>query len=192
MTIPTEPSEAERAAYTDNILRMYADATADQVTRGKAWYSVAHDLAETIAPDARTGAGVIAVLSARQSWDVNVRTATRCCTGDIGGHTRANLVKVQRILDGEDPENVLPKGLKTHQFFRCIADPTDTRAVVIDRHAHDVAVGRKYTEKENRGLSNPKRYDVLADAYREAAKIAGIRPMELQAIVWCVWTDRYL
>lgn len=189
MTIPVDPTESERAAYQDNILRVYAAANRDQFMRGRVWYQVAHDLAETIAGDARTGAGVIAVLSARQKWDVNVRTATKCCAGDITGHTKANLEKVRRILDGEDPENVLPVGMKTHQFYRCILDPDDPEAVVIDRHAHDVAVGRRYSEKENRGLSSAKRYGVLADAYREAAKVAGMSPSALQAIVWVVWTE---
>jgi hypothetical protein len=78
--------------------------------------------------------------------------------------------------------------MKTGNFYRCILDPDDQEAVCIDRHAHDVAVGRPYGD-ENRGLSAKGRYAVLSLAYRNAAAKLGITPSELQATTWVVWTE---
>ena len=53
---------------------------------------------------------------------------------------------------------------------RCASDP-----VVIDRHAHDVAAGERYGNR-NRGLSNVNRYATLALAYRLSARELGEIP----------------
>ena len=189
MTIPTNPTNAERATYAANIVKAYRSANPDQKRRGMMWYRVANELAETIAGDARTGAGVIAALSARQSWERNVRFATETfATGEPKGHTRAVLEKVRRIMDGESPETVLPMHLKTGHFYKCIADPTDRDAVVIDRHALDAMTGEINGDR-NRGLSNVKRYNVAADAYRHAARFIGESPMVTQAVVWVAHRD---
>jgi hypothetical protein len=59
--------------------------------------------------------------------------------------------------------------------------PEDPEAVVIDRHAHDVAVGKRYGNMD-RGLSNKRRYATLAHAYREAARQLGELPSTVQAV----------
>ncbi|AXK37692.1 hypothetical protein DVA86_27315 [Streptomyces armeniacus] len=69
-----------------------------------------------------------------------------------------------------------------------MADPGDTDAVVIDRHAHDIAVGDIYGRRD-RGLSG-QRYELLAAAYREAAQRLGELPSTVQAVTWVVHTDR--
>ncbi|QNP76166.1 hypothetical protein IAG44_39995 [Streptomyces roseirectus] len=74
-------------------------------------------------------------------------------------------------------------------FFRCIADPCDPDAVVIDRHAHDVAVGEIYGTRE-RGLGNARRYALLAHCYREAALRLGELPSTVQSVTWVVHTER--
>jgi hypothetical protein len=189
--IPANPSATTRRRYRDNIIRTYLSATEDQVLKGKQWYPVAHDLAEMISGgDIRSGAGVIAALSANKSWAENVKISTRAfASGKASGHTKVMLTKATRIMNGEDPANVLPMDLKTGNFYRCILDPSDPTAVVIDRHAHDVAVGRTFGN-DDRGLSSKSRYNALADAYREAAERLGILPQELQAITWVVQVER--
>lgn len=191
--IPTKPTTRQFNRMVKNILDTYHAATPEQIKEGTEWYPVAHDIARHIANgDVAKGAGVIAVLSARNSWERNVLIATESfATGTPTGHTRANLEKARRIMSGESPESVLPMTLKTGQFYACILDPADPDAVVIDRHAHDVAAGRRYGDKENRGLSSRGRYNVVADAYREAAKTVGVSPSTLQAIVWVVQVDNY-
>jgi hypothetical protein len=183
--IPTRPSDTTRRRYRDNILRAYESATEDQKTKGKMWYPVAHDLAEMIGKgDVRMGAGVIAALSANKSWSENIKIATRALgSGKPTGHVKDAITKATRIMNGADPADVLPMHVKTGNFYRCILNPSDPEAVCVDRHAHDVAVGRAYGN-EDRGLSTQSRYDVIADAYRAAASRLGILPQELQAIVW--------
>jgi hypothetical protein len=79
-------------------------------------------------------------------------------------------------------------GLKTGNFYRSIMDPSDPEAVTIDRHAHDIALGRPYGDAD-RGLGAKGRYAVLSLAYRNAAAKLGILPSELQATTWVVWTE---
>lgn len=188
--IPTTATDGELAGYVASITDAYRSATPGQRARGQQWYPVAHDVAGLIGDgDVRMGAGIIAALSACKSWTANVRLATDAGNGNVHGHTADVLAKVRAMLDGADPEDVLPMALKTGHFFRCITDPSDPDPVVIDRHAHDAAVGRRYGE-ENRGLSNKNRYATLALAYRLAARQLGEIPSIVQATVWCRQTDQ--
>lgn len=183
--IPANPSPTTRRRYRDNIIAAYERTTPEQRAKGEQWYPVAHDLAEMISGgDVRMGAGVIAALSANKSWSENVKIATRALgSGKATGHVKDAITKATRIMNGADPTDVLPMGAKTGNFYRCILDPTDPEPVCIDRHAHDVAVGKAYGEAD-RGLSAKGRYGALADAYRDAAKRLGMIPSTLQAIVW--------
>jgi hypothetical protein len=190
--IPVDASEVTRERYVRNITSVWHAATADQEHRGRTWYRTAHDLAALITGgDVRTGAGVIAALSANKPWSENCRLAREACSasGLTSGHFRDALDKAARILAGADPESVLPMERKTGQFFRCIADPDDPDAVVVDRHAHDIAVGETYGSC-HRGLSATRRYALLAQCYREAARRLGELPSVVQAVTWVVHTDR--
>lgn len=188
--IPTNPSDTTRRRYVANIIAVWESATEDQRVRGANWYRSAHQLADMISGgDARRGAGVIAALSANKAWDINRRLARDAFAGNVHGHVANALGKVAAILNGKDPTEVLPMGLKTGNFFRCIADPDDQEAVVIDRHAHDVAVGSAWGDRD-RGLSAKGRYAVLSLAYRNAAAKLGVTPSTLQATTWVVWTER--
>lgn len=190
--IPVDVPEKMREEYVQNIITAWRSATPEQVSHGRAWYRSAHELAKTIAGgDARTGAGVIAALSANKSWSENCRLARAACgrSGLGSGHVADALRKAARILAGADPRDVLPMDRKTGHFFRCIVDPDDPDAVVVDRHAHDVAVGETYGNRE-RGLSAAHRYESLAQCYRDAARRLGELPSTVQAVTWVVHTDR--
>ncbi|KAB8166444.1 hypothetical protein FH609_002555 [Streptomyces sp. 3MP-14] len=186
--IPIDVSVRRRAQFVRNIIGVWHSATIEQEHQGRLWYRTAHDLAASFTGgDARVGAGVIAALSANKSWEHNVELArTACGSGLSGGHVADALMKVSAILAGADPESVLPMERKTGHFFRRIADPD---AVVIDRHAHDVAVGHTYGARE-RGLSSARRYDLLANCYRRAALRLGELPSTVQAVTWVVHTSR--
>lgn len=187
--IPTKPSDSTRRRYIANIIKVYKQATPDQKRRGADWYYSAHQLADFLSEgDVRRGAGVIAALSANKAWDLNQRLASDAFKGELHGHTADNLAKVAKIMAGVDPSEVLPMEMKTGNFYRCILDPEDPEAVCIDRHAHDIAVGRPYGDAD-RGLSAKGRYAVLSLAYRNAAAKLGITPSVLQATTWVVWTE---
>jgi hypothetical protein len=188
--IPTRATDEQFSRYVSNIMDVYARATVDQEARGRAWYRTAHQLADLLSEgNVQAGAGVLAALSANKSWNLNVRLATNAFeTGMPNGHVKDALVKVAKIMAGADPADVLPMSSKTGNFYRAILDPSDPDAVVIDRHAHDVAVGEVFGN-EDRGLSNKNRYATLAHAYREAARQLGVLPSTVQAVTWVVQTE---
>jgi hypothetical protein len=187
--IPVVASDAEMDRYVSNIIAAYQAATPQQAERGRNWYPVAHDLAVMVGHgDVRKGAGIIAALSVQKPWDVNVKLAEDAANGDVHGHTRVALGKVEAMIDGADPAELLPMQLKTGNFWRCIVDPADPDPVVIDRHAHDVAAGERFGNRD-RGLSNTTRYATLALAYRLAARQLGVIPSVVQAVVWVRQTE---
>lgn len=182
--IPTQADSETFERYVSNIIRAWHDATEEDKRKGRAWYPVAHDLAEVIGSgDARKGAGVIAALSPQCSWQRNVKLANDAGNGNVHGHNGDALDKVRAILTGADPSDVLPADRKTGHFYRNILDPADPDPVTIDRHAHDVAVGETYGSR-NRGLGNATRYATLAHAYREASRRIGELPNVVQAVTW--------
>ncbi|MCW2901569.1 MAG: hypothetical protein JWO67_3834 [Streptosporangiaceae bacterium] len=189
--IPTVADDATHARYVANIIAKYREATPDQAARGRAWYPTARQLAAMMAEgNVRAGAGVIAALSPQKAWAYNVRLAGQAFeTGEVRGHVKDACGKAERIMLGADPLDVLPADSKTWNFFRCIVDPEDAEAVVIDRHAHDIAVGVVYGDAD-RGLGAKRRYATLSHAYREAARQLGEIPSVVQAVSWVVQVER--
>lgn len=175
----------------DNILATYAGATDSEREHGADWYREAHqlavDLSERHGITVERAAGVIAVLSPLQSWTRNVADAVRVFeTGHYVGLTDKR-VKVARLLSGEDVNSVV-SGPKVTSFYRNILDPSGDD-VTIDRHAHDIADGKRRTENQRAkapGLTG-MRYARYVDAYRAAARELNIGALELQAIVWVAW-----
>ncbi|MGW2689941.1 DUF7178 family protein [Streptomyces sp. NPDC001414] len=189
--IPVKSTEEQRNEYTRAITEKWNAATSDQKRRGRDWYVTAHQLAlEISGGDAKKGAGVLAALSANKSWAENCRLARKAFTeGFASGHVRDALTKADRIMQGTDPAEVLPMHLKTGCFYLCIADPENAQTVVIDRHAHDIAVRQIYGQRE-RGLGALQRYNVLADCYRAAARKIGEVPSKVQAVTWVAHIER--
>lgn len=185
--IPLTGTDETLNTYVENIIKVWEQATDEQLAQGRAWYPNANALATMLADgDTRRGAGVIAALSPQTLWQRNIQLATDALNGEPHGHFRDALNKVERIMAGEDPLQVLPVDSKTWSFFRAIVDPQDAEVVVIDRHAHDLAVGKSYGNTD-RGLSNKRRYALLALAYRLAARQLGEIPSTVQAVTWTVW-----
>ncbi|MFD8117075.1 DUF7178 family protein [Streptomyces microflavus] len=181
----------EREQFVVNIITEWNNATPDQVQRGRSWYLTAHQLADMISEGhVQAGAGVIAALSANKSWPENEKLARRAFdVGEASGHVGDALAKAAKIMAGMDPAEVLPMSAKTGNFYRCILDPEDAEAVCIDRHAHDIAVGETYGNRD-RGLSAKSRYALVAHAYREAAMRLGELPSTVQAVTWVVRVER--
>jgi hypothetical protein len=189
--IRTVATEAEMATYVFNIKMTWRIATREQMARGRQWYRTANDLATVMAEgNTRAGAGVIAALSPFQVWETNLAIAEKALSAGTadGLHVGDAIRKTERIIRGEDPLSVLPPDSKTWNFFRCIVDPDDAEAVVIDRHSHDVAVGERYGARE-RGLSNKRRYATVALAYRIAAEQLDEIPSTVQAVAWVAWRE---
>jgi hypothetical protein len=189
-------------ASTENILNVYRNATVQDIVDGTEWYARARRLAMDLDPvDPVRGAAAIALVSPMTPWDRNVWLAGEAYRMHAAGidvatmlpTLKGNARKVARVLNGENPANVVG-GLKVTAFWLTIADPTNPSAVVIDRHAYDIAVGET-TNDEIRGkaIGTPKRYAALAELYVEAADILSkesgqtILPSTVQAITWTAW-----
>jgi hypothetical protein len=157
-----------------------------QVLReGTQWYDRAQETADRLGRgDMHKGAGIIAALSPQRDWDRNVRIANEFVnSGTTTDQTAVQIRKARRILEGENPTDVLG-GLKETSFYHNISDPNNPHHVTIDRHAHDVAVGKKYGSAE-RGLTAPGRYEAFHNAYNLASQHLGFEvPSRLQSGVW--------
>jgi hypothetical protein len=184
---PLAPEVTPDAAH---IIRVFREANDGQLAEGLAWYADAHSVAVALDPqNVLRAAGVISALSVKQDWNRNVILAGRAFADGQASGTLGFCVKAaDRILSGEHVDAVL-KGDKTNNFAHVIADPTDPHAVVVDRHAFDIALGR-VTDDETRGILSRKGvYDAFADAYREAASVLGYSPSQVQAVTWVVWRE---
>lgn len=184
------------SATVENILSVYDNATDDEVMEGKTWYLAANALAWELDPMRPwNGAGVIAALSPRLRWDKNVaysRLAYSLKGYDITdvsnyiptlGNSR---VKALRMVNGEHVSDVIGKGLKTRAFWHNILNPYTSNEVTVDKHAFNIANG----ERSGYDVTiTDKAYREIADMYREAAYIAGIAPLHMQAITWVAWRN---
>lgn len=199
---------------TRNITAAFRAATIEDRAAGREWYQRASYLALQLATEhgttMRQAAGVIAALSPRLAWRKNVeyaRLAFRLYYVGTMRHPlqsravwesqmpvlKANARKAWRILEGEDPDAVLG-GPKVRAFYFTIVSPDDPRAVVIDRHAFDVAAGQ-VLDDARRGivLGRKGAYDAVSTLYRRAARIISREtgehwtPAEIQATTWTYW-----
>lgn len=171
-----------------SIVATYRRADADQVARGAAWYDVAHALALTLDPSNVTrAAGVIAALSPQMPWVRNVALArTAYAAGEATGAPFAALAT--RVLNGEDIADVF-RGPKVRAFAATIAEPNGTTAVVIDRHALSVILGRCSDDKDAGRLDRKGVYEACEAAYVAAARIIGVSATAVQATTWVVWRE---
>ena len=183
----------EHASMVANIMDAYNRATPEQAIAGAQWYSEAHELAGAIHDDVQAGAAIIAVLSPVLHWDRNApvavraaRAGTRRPAGVLGRNwTKAKAARVA----GADLDAIV-KGKKVRAFWLCIAaNGRDPFAVCVDRHAVAIACGRFLNGDESAKAVNGKRYDRVADAYRDAAALVGVSPATMQAVTWVVWRE---
>lgn len=178
----------------DNILRVYHQATADEIREGLEWYSKANADASSLDTDHRTACGIIAAVSPGLKWSVNVEVARRIINGQsIAGLGRVwppNQRKAQRILSGESPEVVLHEkkdsGFKVRAFYACLINPANWFDVCIDGHAFGIWSGKRIPLDKIPNIT-PKRYRRIADDYAIVAESVGLLPNQLQAITWVVW-----
>lgn len=170
----------------ENILNVYSRGTFAEIRSGAGWYSDAHNLALELSPgNPWRGAGVIAALSPLKSWDYNVRMARNAFrTGIATGHTSSNNAIAQSILDGAFPLDVM-RGDKTRAFAAAIATNGMTDMVTIDRHAHDIALNKVFTEKTRK--IGKVLYREMSESYRIAAREIGFTECQTQAITWVIW-----
>jgi hypothetical protein len=72
---------------------------------------------------------------------------------------------------------------KTSAFFRLIRDGGNAHDVCVDGHAYNIYAGVGRT-LEDAGSLSAGQYREAAEAYREAARRAGVEPHVMQATTW--------
>lgn len=177
--------------FTRNILKVYRSADANQISKGKNWYSDAHNLGFVIGRgDVWKGAGLLAAFSPLTPWWRNVELAVDSAnTGIARTDTLGNSSRIaQRILDGVHPMDAI-KGDKTRAFCENIALNGISDNVTVDVHAFSIAHHKPIPSSQI--TMGKTLYRTIADCYSRAAGIEGISPTEMQAITWVVWRDRY-
>jgi hypothetical protein len=178
----------------NNLSAILNNADDETWSEGTYWYAVAHsfsaDLADRYGVTIETAAGVVAALSPRLPWNLNMRAALDLFETGDAGVLGGNKAKALRILAGERPLDVL-RGHKVRSFYTCILDPSQSAQVCIDRHAVDAALGVKGTDKSRKFLETLSHYQAVCDAYRAAANRLGISPAQAQAIVWVAWRNMH-
>lgn len=175
----------------DNILAVYNRAQWQHIEAGMHWYDYAHNFALELEPsNVERASAVIAILSANTSWKANVTMARQAYANRSGeGMGFQNKVdKINRLFGGENPFDVV-SGQKIRNFFLTILDPAGDVVPTIDRHAYDIAVGRRHLDVP-RSLGK-KRYAEIAQCYRDAAMCVGIGAPQMQAITWVTWKDEH-
>jgi hypothetical protein len=171
-----------------NLRDAWSETTAKQRLRGENWYPAAHDFAHVIGRgNVRLGAGLLAATSPNKGWNDNRRIAVNASFGIFGGQVTNSLDKARRIMNGEDPKDVLPMGKKTGHFFMNILDPFDPGWVTLDRHAIRVAT----SEWDNGSpLLTPAQYAPFAAAFGEVAQEFDVLPSAFQAGLWIYARER--
>ena len=180
--------------YAENILSCFESGTTNEITEGMHWYDETHNFALSLSPDnVWRGAGVIAAMSANQKWEVTYRNTIRAFeSGTAIGHTpslhtREMCGQAERIMRGEHPLDVMG-GQKVRAFASAIADPAGSDIATIDRHAHDIAMGRVFSDKERK--IGRVLFRTMSNHYREAAFEVGISVAQIQAVTWVIWRNR--
>jgi hypothetical protein len=171
----------------ENILSVYGKGTFEQIRTGADWYNDAHNLARDIAGDPWRGAGVIAAFSPVTPWQRTEKLARQAFeTGIASGHTKTMCAQAQRIIDGEFALDVL-NGDKVRAFASAIANPHGSTIATIDRHAHDIAMGRVFADNERK--IGKRVFREMSDSYVIAAREIGFSVAQTQAITWVIWRE---
>jgi hypothetical protein len=170
------------------LLAHWQAATAADLAAGRAWYRRARAAVGRIADASGIPpplvAGVVAALSPRCKWRINVVWAARLCFARAAGcpcppvgigHCRA---KAWAIAGGADPADVL-RGPKVTRFWACLTGGPGC-GVAVDVWAARAACGRAF----NGRAPADRHYLDIERAYQLAAAVAGMSARDFQAAIW--------
>jgi hypothetical protein len=176
-----------KKTLTARVLRWFDKASERDLIDGVRWYDEQRLFCQTLAslPDfngdtlgLERAAEVVAALSPRTQWSVNVAGATLLVTHreTMPNLLGRNVEMAESVLLGRRLAEVVKKGPKIQAFAKNLAG--DTSVVTVDVHAA-YAVGVDENTLDRVGC-----YDAVASAYRAAAVARGLEPSEMQAVVW--------
>lgn len=166
------------------IVRTFDGATSTDLESGARWYDEAGALAATLSArhdlPLENVAGVIAGLSPRTSWARNVAGAVALLGEGPTAARRLGCIgrNVETAQRAKREGLAAINGPKTSAFARNIAG--DRESVTVDVWACRVA------DLDENLLGRKGAYDMVADAYRAAARRVGVDPATVQATTWIV------
>lgn len=187
--------------YVRNILKVYRNASPEDVDKGLHWYDQAkldaEDIASLYSLPVRAVVGVMAALSPNNKWHQNIKDADAMCKAWACGDSLSDFkvcsyntmkAKAWSILEDElnDDTDILSRlnGQKIRSFYSNIMGLDE---VTIDGHALNIALGKRETLKDAKTNMGKKQYRELQGAYVRAAKRVKVKPHVLQAITWTTW-----
>jgi hypothetical protein len=204
--------------HVANVNNFYEAAPASVARAGRAWYPTVHGMVEHEVKgtswDHAAGSGIVAATSPGVDWNSTNKNvlgaAKKLKTADFDALKRgdrspikgteiarsptSNILKAQRIMDGENPDDVLT-GFKTNSFFHNIHNPADPNPVTVDGRAFDINNNAMTGWTKSRGISGKgkpakARYEAAAEPYRAVAAMQTekqgrtVVPNEVQAVTW--------
>jgi hypothetical protein len=169
-----------------NVLRTFYSATASEIQHGLTWYFQASGEACRRIPDRDRDIvlGVVAALSPQTAWARTIHYAERLIYEGACPSPQSRRAVALDIMAGARPEERLG-GNKVRAFFACLRDQA-SESVCIDGHAFSCWTGERIATSQCPPISD-RLYCVIANDYREGARIVGIKPHQLQAVNWLAW-----
>ena len=189
------------ANLVQNILTIYGKATRQEQRDGLMWYKRAKRDCNAMAKEKnvslRYAVGVVAATSPNLNWNKNVFTAGQVIDGynqgidheQIDGCMayKQNRLKGYKVMAAPNRSFAILKilnGPKISAFFDNIMGGD---SVTVDGHARNIAYGERVQLKSDKANISKKEYATIAQAYRDAAAILGIKACDLQAVTWVAW-----
>jgi hypothetical protein len=193
LTIPPQETMVE------NICRIYAQANEFDLKSGLDWYvrtrEYIQEQADKFGYPLENAVGAYAVISPSLTKELNDRQLVTAMTvhslglsvedAKIGVYGMPNKRKAMRCLDG-DLSAV--GGDKVTRFYRNLLGTGDMD-VTVDRWALRVGLADP-TIQDTQGLTKTQ-YEQVHDAYVTASEQTGLLPLQVQAVTWEVFRNRY-
>ena len=176
-------------AYEEALHNNYLQATNTQIMEGMSWYWEAHrncqSHAEILDIPLYQFVAIVAALSPQKRWEKNIEDAIKYISS--GGKAKLfatgimkdkckQILKLDKDSLNTDKVNEILKGNKIKSFYENILRPYKSDKVTIDRHA--------IRSVNMEGTLTNKKYREISEVHKKVSKQIGIRPHELQAIIW--------
>ncbi len=189
-------SKTERATLVRNLGKVYRLATPAERAEGSTWYQkaqgIVNDWRVSYGLQLETVACVVSAISVQCAWERNLIIADDILAQrppSVGGALRSCIARAERIrrYDTGLPVDTtmrlhFPYGPKVLNFARNLAG--DLHSVTVDTHGIQAACFDVLTTL----TLKPKRYDIFADCYKQAAeRYSPYYPAEFQAVTWLTW-----
>lgn len=181
----------------DNILSVYTKVDRIDMEEGMLAYQRYHEslkfYARHYGVEMPHVIGAFSALSPNNDYMGNLRSLVTLLEGRRRGARvedctvstyKACRNRAWNFLNGADFLDVT-KGKKTRNFYLNILNPFDPEPVTIDGHMACIYVGKRMTMKEV--VRSRFKYDIVADAFRSAARDVDLLPNQLQAMLWFTW-----